>query len=498
MSIRWILALGTVLALPAYAEVPIAQKDSEWYKNAAAEVAQREAVTLNTKRAKNVILFVADGNSISSQYATRLWMGQQAGGMGDDFQLPQEKFPHLALIKTYTSNGQTPDSAPTASALNTGIKSRNGTINIDDAGDFDSCDAAAKAGLTTFAEIAADMGKSVGIVTTTRLTHATPAAVYARSAQRDWEDDSELPPNCAQKDIAAQMVDQIDKGVIDLAMGGGSRGFFPNGITGEDGGEGRRIDDRNLVEEVKAKGWQYVWNREGLLAADPAKPILGLYEGSHMNYEADRPEDEPSLTEMTEVAINNLKNNEEGYYLMVEGGRVDHANHAGNMARTVTDGEAFAKAVEKAVSMVDPEETLIIVTADHGHGLEFNGYCGRGTPITGLCYDVADHGNEHADTFAKGLDGKPYTVGGYMNGPGSVMVQEEGANDYTGTRKELTQEEATNVDYLQESLVPMTAESHSGVDVAAMALGPWSHLFGGVLEQHSIFHIMVKAVTTEK
>ncbi|WP_299910374.1 alkaline phosphatase [uncultured Paracoccus sp.] len=496
MSVRLATLISAALALPAFAEVPIVQKDSKWYTDAEAVIAAREVIMPNTKRAKNVILFVADGNSLSTQYATRIWMGQKAGGLGDDFVLPQEKLPFVGLSKTYTSNGQTPDSAPTASALNTGIKSRNGTVNIDDAGDFDSCDAAATAGLTTFAEIVTDMGKSVGIVSTARLTHATPAAVFAKSAQRDWEDDSQLPPDCAQKDIAAQMVDAIDAGFIDLALGGGSRGFLPNGISDENGGEGQRLD-RNLVEEIKAKGWQYAWNRETTLAADPAKPLLGLYGASHMSYEADRPETEPSLTDLTEVAIRNMQGNENGYYLMIEGGRVDHANHDGNMARAVADGEAFALAIEKALTMVDTEDTLVIVTADHGHGLEFNGYCGRGTPITGLCYDVADNGTEHAETLAKGLDGKPYTVAGYMNGPGSVMVQEEGANDYTGTRKELTQEQATNIDYLQESLVPMTSETHSAVDVPIMAAGPWAHLLSGVVEQNVIFHVMLKAVSTE-
>ena len=254
---------------------------------------------------------------------------------------------------------------------------------------------------------------------------------------------------------------------------------------------------RAAVEEIKAKGWQYAWNRETTLAADPAKPLLGLYGASHMSYEADRPETEPSLTDLTEVAIRNMQGNENGYYLMIEGGRVDHANHDGNMARAVADGEAFALAIEKALTMVDTEDTLVIVTADHGHGLEFNGYCGRGTPITGLCYDVADNGTEHAETLAKGLDGKPYTVAGYMNGPGSVMVQEEGANDYTGSRPDLTQEQATDIDYLQQALIPMSSETHSGEDVAVFARGPWSHLFDGVIEQNVIFHVMNKAVTAE-
>lgn len=488
--------MAAFTATSALAEVAISQKNSKWYTDAQTRIDELAANTQNTSRARNVILFVADGNGIGTHYATRLWVGQSRGGLGDDHVLPQEMFPNVGLVKTYTTNGQSPDSSPTASAMNTGVKSRNGTVNLDDAGDYEDCNAAATAGLTTFAEIVTDMGKSVGIVTTARITHATPAAVYAKSAHRDWEDDTKLPEKCAQKDIAAQLVDAIDAGMVDFAMGGGRQHFLPNGITDEEGGEGRRIDDRNLVEEIKAKGWQYVWDDASFRAADPARPVLGLFEASHMQYEADR-SGEPSLAEMTEMAINNLSANEQGYYLEIEAGRVDHGNHDGNMHRAVTDGAAFAEAIEKAVSMVDVNETLIIVTADHSHAINFNGYCGRGTPITGLCYEVDDHGHEHTGKPSVGLDGKPYTVAGYLNGAGSILHQEEGSNDWSGARPDLTQEQATDKDYLQQALIPLTSETHSGEDVAVFSTGPWSHLFNGVIEQNVIFHVMMKAVTTE-
>lgn len=162
--------IGILSASSALAQVEISQQGDTWYSDAQARIEELAAVSNNTNRAKNVILFVADGNGVGSNYATRLWVGQQAGGLGDDHVLPQEAFPNLALVKTYTTNGQTPDSAPTASALNTGVKSRNGTINVGDAGAYDSCDAAGIAGLTTFAEIVSDMGKSAGFVTTARIT----------------------------------------------------------------------------------------------------------------------------------------------------------------------------------------------------------------------------------------------------------------------------------------------------------------------------------------
>lgn len=486
---------GVILCSSAGAQ-DIAQANSKWFTDAQAAIAARESVAPNTSRAKNVILFVADGNGVGTNYATRLWMGQQEGGLGDDFVLPQEKFPHLALVKTYTTNGQTPDSAPTASAMNTGVKSKNGMINIDESVSYQDCAGRKGKELTTFAELVSGMGKSVGVVSTARLTHATPAAVYAKTVDRDWEQPGDIPQGCDQKDIADQMLDAMKSGLIDVALGGGRRNFVPTGVNDDEGKEGRRTDERNLIDEARAAGLQYAWNDETLAALDPSKPILGLFESSHMKYEHDRT-GEPSLAEMTETAIKALSGNPEGFYLEIEAGRVDHANHDGNLHRTVTDGAAFAKAIEKAVGMVNLDETLIVVTADHEHAISFNGYCGRGSPITGLCYDVNNNGVEHTADTLMGLDGKPYTVAGYLNGAGSILHQEEGQNDYTGSRPDLTNEQATDPDYLQQALIPMTSESHSGEDVAVMAQGPWAHLFGGVIEQNMIFHVMHKAVTAD-
>ncbi|HBM61120.1 MAG TPA: alkaline phosphatase, partial [Citreicella sp.] len=127
----------------------------------------------------------------------------QEGGLGDEYVQPHETFPHVALVKTYSSNGQTPDSAPTAMAMNSGVKGKNGMINIMDTVAVEDCAAGADAGTKLFSEIATEMGKSVGVISTARITHATPAAVYARTVSRDWEDNSALPEGCEQKDIAA-------------------------------------------------------------------------------------------------------------------------------------------------------------------------------------------------------------------------------------------------------------------------------------------------------
>jgi len=473
----------------------VAQAQNEWFVAGQGTVEQMLALQPNTGTARNVILFVADGNDVTTNYVTRIYAGQQAGGLGDDHVLPQETFPHVALVKTYSTNGQTPDSAPTAAAFNTGVKMKNDVINVDPSVAVDDCQAAVDNHLTTFAEIASAMGKSVGIASTARLTHATPAAVYGYTANRDWENDSFIPEGCEQPDLAAQLIAAMESGIIDLALGGGRENFLPTDVTDEENNPGARTDGRNLVEELTAMGGQYAWDTETFqaLTAPGNAPVLGLFEPSHMQYEHDRT-DEPTLAEMTRAAIEALEQNEAGYYLMSEGGRVDHANHAGNVHRTVTDGVAFAEAIQTAMDLTDPAETLIIVTADHGHAVALNGYCGRGTPITGLCMDVNPAGEEHTGEPVLADDGKPFSVVGFLNGAGSVMI-EQGDGSYFGTRPIVAQEEATDPDYLQQALVPMGSETHSGTDVAAYARGPWAHLIGGTIEQNVIFHVMVHAMT---
>jgi alkaline phosphatase len=231
------------------------------------------------------------------------------------------------------------------------------------------------------------------------------------------------------------------------------------------------------------------------LTAGGNAPVLGLFERSHMKYEADRT-GEPSLAEMTEAAINTLSQNDGGFYLSIEAGRVDHANHDGNAHRVLEDGVAFADAISKAMEMTNAEDTLIIVTADHEHAIAFNGYCGRGSNILGLCMKEDGAGTAHSGEANLAADGKPYTVIGYLNGVGSVLV-EQADKTFAGTRPDLTEEQATDVDYVQQALIPMTSETHSGEDVAVYARGPWAHLFGGTIEQNVIFHVMHHAVTAQ-
>ncbi len=486
-------ASAIAMASAAFADGPVPQADNTWYKQGQAAIQARLAVQPNTNRAKNVIILIADGNGVATNGAIRIWQGQQMGKLGEEHVLAYETFPNIALSKTYNTNAQTPDSAGTGTAMMTGIKTKAGVLGVDETVSRGDCNAAAKGAVASIGDLFAQDGRSVGFVSTARITHATPASGYAKVADRNYEDNSSLPDGCTVPDIAAQLIADMKSGVVDIALGGGRRHFLPKDVKGDEGKAGKRTDGKNLIEEAKAAGIQYVWDDKTAAAADLGKPILGLFESSHMKHENDR-SGEPTLAQMTAMAIKALSKNGKGFFLQIEGGRVDHANHDGNLHRVVTDGAAFADAVKIADEMTDDKDTLIIVTADHEHAIAFNGYCGRGTPITGLCYKIDNKGTKYKAEPNLAADGKPYTVVGYLNGAGSVL-KKQADGSFSGTRPDLTQEQATDADYLQQALIPMSSETHSGEDVAIYAKGPFSHLVNGTMEQSEIFHVMMYAAT---
>jgi alkaline phosphatase len=493
-----VLGLGTS---PAPAAEPAEPAAAAWYRSGADAVVQLERESINRGRARNVILFVGDGMGVSTVTAARILAGQRAGGSGEDHQLAFETLPYLALAKTYSVTQQTADSAPTATAMVAGIKTRDGAISVDETVDRDERDAAviAKHAVTTILEQAEAHGLSTGIVTTTRVTHATPAVNYAHTANREWESDTNLPAGASVTDIAAQLVEAQRKYGIEVVLGGGRTPFMPATATDPEypAHPGSRRDGRSLIDEWLAAqpGSTYVWNRDQLAATDPqsTRHLLGLFEPSHMQYEADRrTADEPSLAEMTAKAIGILDNNRKGFYLMVEGGRIDHAHHAGNAYRALTDTLAFADAVHTAQQLTNPRDTLIIVTADHSHVFTLAGYPRRGNPILGLVVEPGKTAPERA------RDGRPYTTLGYTNGSGHASLpagsDPEVRRPVNAGRHLEAEDDTASVNFYQEALVPLGSETHAGDDVAIYAGGPQAHLFRGTLEQHTIYHVMRRAL----
>ncbi|WP_425490246.1 alkaline phosphatase [Luteimonas colneyensis] len=473
-----------------------------WYRSGAAHAAANGATA---GRAKNVILFVGDGMSLTTVAAARIYAGQQTGGSGEENLLSWEHFPATAFSRTYNTNAQTPDSAGTMTAMASGVKSHIGAIGVS-AGAMDDCAESRGKRVQSWLALAADAGMATGIVTTARLTHATPAALYAHVPNRNWESDASTPDAAKAAgctDIASQFIDFVrDTGGPQVVLAGGAREFLPD----EDvlpGVRGRRRDGRNLVGEWQALNPEgaFVHTTAQFEAARGASPVLGLFELSHMQYEHDRDrgaEGEPDIEAMTRFAIESLSNSEDGYVLLVEGARIDHANHEGNAYRALDETAAMSRAVQAAVEMTSAEDTLIVVTADHSHVLSFSGYPRRGNPILGKV-------REYGDGPARDALGLPYTTLSYANGPGYAGAsndQPAGPKRHehalkraqpAAGRPDLTDVDTTHPDYLQEALVPLGSETHGGDDVGIWARGPGSAAFRGTLEQNVIYHVIVQA-----
>jgi alkaline phosphatase len=501
--------------------IPSDQRTNPWYLDAVSKLNDKPPVA---KQAKNVILFVGDGMGISTVTAARILDGQLKGMKGEENNLSFDLFPYTGLSKTYNVDAQTPDSSGTMTAIMSGVKTNAGVVGVDEDTVRSDCTTVAGNELITALELAELAGKSTGVVTTARITHATPAATYAKSADRNWEDISDMPQSAIEAgctDIAVQLIDFEDNlkkrfpgakkvDVLEVIMGGGRRHFLPkdpafNSPDAVSSEEGDRSDGRDLITEWKAKypRGQYIFNQAGFDNINAARTnrVFGLFNESHMHYEADRHNDiagEPSLSEMTTKAIDMLDNNPQGFFLSVESGRIDHGHHAGNAYNALTDTIEFSNAIKAAMKSVNMDETLIIVTADHSHVFTIAGYPKRGNPILGKVISVG------SDQPALASDGHPYTTLGYINGRGFHDLNNETDADVAYKlpkavgRANLTTVNTKTSGFHQEVLVPLGSETHGGEDVAIYGAGPGAHLVSGTNEQNIIFHIMNQAAHLEQ
>ncbi|MBX9564286.1 alkaline phosphatase [Aeromonas hydrophila] len=430
--------------------------------------------------AKNVILFIGDGMGPTVLTATRLYK------VGEEGNLEMMKLARSARIKTFSNDAQTTDSAPSMAAYTTGVKMNNEVIAMssdtkavapgkDANGNkgVNNCTSDNGKPVPTLLELAKAAGKSVGAVTTTELTHATPAATYSHICHRD-----------AAYAIAAQAVpggagfNQALGDGVDVLMGGGANHWTPYNSTSNKGG---RADGRDLTAELTAQGYRYVTTKDELAGVNSGK-VLGLFSAkSHLDYELDRvakgaANTQPSLSEMTAKAIDLLSQNSQGYFLMVEGGRIDHALHGTNAKRSLTDAVALDEAVKTALGKVDLKDTLIVVTADHDHTMTINGYSAKGNKVL----DLVKNGD---GSTQNDVDGKPFTTLVFGNGPNRPDV-----------RPTLTSDQVMADDYLQETGVKLGSETHGGGDVMLFADGAGSSRFKGTLDNTRVFGKLKEAL----
>ncbi|OBV39003.1 alkaline phosphatase [Janthinobacterium psychrotolerans] len=449
----------------------------------AASVANAQAAD-----AKNVIFFLGDGMGPSVVTASRIYK------YGEDGSLNMDKLERTARIKTFSNDAQTTDSAPSMAAYMTGVKMNNEVISMaqetiakepgrDANGNLgvDNCPAGGKS-VPTILELAKAKGKAVGAITTTELTHATPASTFSHICNRN-----------AQYAIAAQSVPGgagyntalLDG--VDVLMGGGRNHYTPYSATNKFG----RVDGRNLLTELAAKGYTVAANKTEMAAAPNNKKFIGLYSTrSHLEYELDRTAatplgegaTQPSLSEMTLKAISLLSQNSNGYFLMVEGGRIDHALHGINAKRALSDTIAFDDAIKAAIDKIretDPklENTLIVVTADHDHTMAFNGYGKRGNPILDINRGYRDN------LPSKDADGNTYTTLVFGNGPNRPAL-----------RTNVDSATALADNYLQETGVRLASETHGGGDVKLLATGAGAKTFKGTIDNTKVFTLLKTAL----
>ncbi|KAJ2949264.1 hypothetical protein O0L34_g6216 [Tuta absoluta] len=480
--------LDTIMA-PAY--IPAEEKHGSYWKTKAQETMKAKLQEKENKnKAKNGILFIGDGMSLATVMAARTFGGQLERGLGEENVLDFEKFPISGLARTYCIDAQVPDSACTATAYLTGVKTKYGVIGLDGNVTRGSCHSQLhkKNWSPSIGQWALEQGLDVGIVTTTRVTHASPAGMYAHVSERNWESDADVPDECLAlgcHDIAYQLVSSDPGRQFKVIMGGGRREFLPNSSIA--GSFGRRLDKTDLIElwhdDKKQKGatHQYVTDRAELMkvfnSEDLPEYMLGLFNKDHMDYHL-KANNQPTLEEMVEVAIKMLSRSPKGYFLFVEGGRIDHAHHDSLAHLALDETVEYAKAVKKAQALTDPEDTLIVVSSDHAHTMTVAGYPSRGNDILGT-----------VDT-ATGMDGIPYTTISYANGKAHSIATDGHRVDVSLQNEFLTR----NLDYSYPSLVPLDSETHGGEDVAVFALGPWDHLFTASYEQNTIPHMMAYAM----
>ncbi|GGF14994.1 alkaline phosphatase [Halobacillus andaensis] len=292
-----------------------------------ADEKQESNVEVDKKSPKNVIVMVGDGLGVGQMEIARLL---ESGKTGDLF---MESLENVGMMRTYSDDNFVTDSGAAGSAIATGNKTYNGGIGVDAEGEE----------VDSILDLYQNEGKKVGVISTNTVTDATPAAFTASVPDRDGQDE-----------IARQMLDQQ----YDVLLGGGADYFSPDSQDGTD-----------LVEEFQSTGYEFVDNESSLEESGTPDKLLGLFNDSYMSYKTDRDElnsEEPTLEAMTDKGLDVLSQDDDGFFLMVEGARIDHAAHAADATGVWQETMEFDRTVEQVVNWAeDRDDTMVVVLADH-------------------------------------------------------------------------------------------------------------------------------------
>ncbi|KAB2332275.1 alkaline phosphatase [Cytobacillus depressus] len=391
----------------------------------------------NNGKAQNVIFMVPDGYSASYATNYRLYKGEES--ILDSML--------VGMHRTYSANSEITDSAAAGTAMATGVKTNNGMISTTPDGKE----------LKTILEAAEETGKSSGLVATSTITHATPAVFASHVASRANE-----------ADIAPQF---LENGV-DVILGGGKK-YFPE----------------SLLNEAKVQGYQFVSNKEELTNVKKSDKLIGLFAEDGMAPELDRDEtNQPSLADMTESALDVLKKDKDGFFLMVEGSQIDWAGHANDAAWAMKDSEAFEEAVTKAVEFAKKDgNTLVVVAGDHDTGgMSVGGY-GKGDAKLEVLRQVTATGDFMESKLNADRSNVKDIIKQYTN---LDLSDAEAERIKTAKSPSMTINQIVS----ERAIVGWSSTGHTGTDVPLYAFGPGSDLFRGLHENTDLPVLMAEAM----
>ncbi|WP_078592904.1 alkaline phosphatase [Evansella clarkii] len=399
------------------------------------------------EQAENVIYLIPDGFSTGYNVNYRHYK-EDGDPVWDEFL--------TGMMTTHSHNNRVTDSAAAGTAMAAGVKTNNGVIGLDPDGEE----------VETILEAAKKAGKATGLVANATITHATPAAFASHTNSRN-----------NQAEIARQY---IDDGNVDVLLGGGLSYFLPES-------EGGRQPERNLVQEAVDNGYQLVETRDELFAVEEDK-ILGLFADDAMLPELHREEsEEPSLAEMTTAALDILSEEDEGFFLMVEGSQIDWAGHANDAAWAMSDTAAFEEAVIASLEFAGQnEDTLIIIAGDHDTGgMTLGGYNSKGTNVE-ILHNVTATGAYMVQQLDSDRSNVKDVVEEYTS---IVLTDGEVQRIQQARNPEITLNQIIS-DYAG---VGWSTTSHTGIEVPVFAYGPSSELLHGMIDNTDVPYAIAEA-----
>lgn len=430
-----------------------------------------EGVSAQTDSVKNVILLIPDGQSVGGTTLARWYNGGKPLAVDEMA---------CGLVRTYSSDAAIADSAPSGTAMATGFKSHTGFVGVlPDVNTMPGMNPLAKGDerkpIASVLEAAQLSGKSTGIIATSEIMHATPADFTAHDPSRKNYDN-----------LSEQQVYQD----IDVVLGSGEK-YFTKEVRG---------DGEDLVSEIKNLGYDYVTSIEEMNSSDSEK-IWGMFAPVDMAYDFDRdPSKEPSLAEMTSKAISTLSKNENGFFLLVEGSKVDWAAHANDPIGVISDTLAFDDAVKVALDFAKKDgNTVVISVTDHG-----NGGITIGNTATDSNYDKL-HIDEYIEPLKKATltgEGVEKLLNDDRSNIVEVMSKYYGVDDLTEEEiKAIKDTEAGSLNYTvgpiisKRANIGWTTTGHTGEDVPLYIYAPSNcEKLSGVVENTDIAKYMSRVM----